>query len=431
MPRGPCPLLVLLALCSCTGTPKVVQTALSGDLKSLKQAIADSQARGELDEDRVSELAWAVAGREIRSARGPEAGPRIRGIRTCALPLLPVLQERAERSDEIGAEASLILLEMGRLQPERALDRYRDAQSGAWRAVAARGALTRQAAAARRRFIRDPDERVRRAALHAALLAQDPDDLEALLEAARRDPDPLSKSLATRAAGGIGSERAILSLKDYFHRAEEEEQITIVEAWSMPQARKNGGERELTWVAETQRGSAAIAAASALLHSGPELRELGAQVIARYIEHGSQSEQRLAILLAELRHPDMSKAVRAATHSDDPEVRVMAWARLVGHGAYRQEAQNALRKLAQRDDDQAVQARAALATIGDASVTPALTEQLTSRRSGLRRSAAKSLVKLGAYSEAATALADDRPDIRAETACFVLSRTHNERHAKR
>src|SRR5262245_50708583 len=108
------PVALSLGIFACA-TPSVVQTALEGDLNSLKQRIAESQKRGELDRDTVEDLARAVAGREVRSSKGNEAVERVRSVRTCATPLVYVLRDRAKKLDDAGAEAAIVLYELGKL----------------------------------------------------------------------------------------------------------------------------------------------------------------------------------------------------------------------------------------------------------------------------------------------------------------------------
>lgn len=408
------------ALTACRPVP-VVNSALYGDLATLKRSILEAQKRGSLDSGTVKELALAVAGREVRSARGHDAVPTIRGIRACARPLRPVLADRARHFDELGAEATLILLETGVLSPDALFERFHDAESGAWRAVAARATASSQRAETRRELMRDPDERVRRAALAAAFDAADRADTDDLLEAARLDPDPLSQSLATRAVGAVGGEHAVLALKDLFWHASDEERMAIVDAWAMPGALRAGGGRELYRMVETETGLPALAAAATLLRADGDSSTRAAEHLARCIESGSTEERRLAIRLAPLKHPELRQAVVRASSSADPEVGVMGLSRLLGDTSARARAQKELRRIAMSSGEQAVQARAALAVAKDTSIVPKLLEDLRARNPGRRVIAARALVELDRLTDAAPALADDRPEIRAEIACKIVA----------
>jgi len=416
------PLLVAAALLTAScGAPNVVQVAMQGDLATLKQEIQASQAEGELDRGTVRRLAWAVAGRELRSSRGEAAVRRIRQVSPCASNLVTVLRDRAGRSDDAGAEASLLLLETRRIDGTPLVARYGDASSGAWRAVAARAATAPSYAQLRRKLIADHDERVRRAALQAALSTPHVDDLAAVLEATRLDPDPLSRSLAARAAGAIGGERVALALRDYWARADESTRMMIVEGWAMPATLDAGGRESLVWAAETEPGLPALAAADALIRSGGSSADVGAAVLFRALQEGTQQERRLAIRLAPVSDPALRAEMKRALDDSDPLVSVMALARLVDDPAQRPTIIQKLRKLARRKGGVALQARAALAAAGDTGVVDQLLQQLEQGSSHRRRLAAESLLRLGLYDRAATALADDDPAVRTAVACSVLS----------
>ena len=245
--------------------PSVVKTALNGDLKQLQQEIRESQQRGDLDRDTVQDLARAVARREVHSAKGEMAVVRVQQVRACTPHVADVLRDRAQRNDDAGGVARVALLEAGIDRDERLVAEYREASSGAWRAVAARSAIGGSHGAVRRSLFLDGDERVRQAALRAALEEPDLRDLDQLLEAARLDPDPLCRSIAARAVGNVGGERAVLGLKDLWAAADEETRLVLIEAWAMPAAFKAGGERELLKVSETSTGLPSVAAAGALL----------------------------------------------------------------------------------------------------------------------------------------------------------------------
>jgi HEAT repeat protein len=404
------------------GTSGVVRTALHGDLAALKREVSEGQRRGDLDRGTVIDLAQAVAGREVRSAKGQGAIHQIRAIRSCASSLLPVLRDKAEQGDDAGAEATMLLYDLGRLPAEPLVRRHRAASAGAWRAVAARAAVAPKYGLLRRQWMRDPDERVRRAALAAALDSAGRDDLEELLEAARLEPDEIGRSLALRAVGAIGGERAVLALDDLWARADETTRKAIVDAWAMPAAYETGGRGRLIRVVETTRGIAALAAAEALSRtSGPEAHK-GVAVLTRAIVDGTPEERSVAIVAAPLHDSDVVQALRRSAKERDREVRVMALARLVEVQEHRLEAVKALQQLAAKQDEIAVQARAALSAADDKSVVPGLEKQLSSRRSQDRKLAALGLLRLGEWPRLATALADDDPHVRASVACTVLSR---------
>jgi hypothetical protein len=411
-------LTLLLAGC---GAAQVVDTALHGDLVSLKRDVKRSQDAGRLDKSTVEDLAWAVAGRELRSASGTAAVDRVRDVRSCARPLVRVLEARAEQADDAAAEATLTLFELGRRNSSELLRRHRDASSGAWRAVAARAAVANEQGPLRRKLFADPDERVRRAALRAALEARSSDDLESALEAARLDPDLVNRGHATRTVGAIGGERAVLALRDHWVSADEPTRITIIDAWAMPAAYRAGGEHELVTLTENRQGMLAIAAADALVRSRGRFAGSGVATLLRAIGQGTEAERRLAIRLAPFSDKDVVAAIEKATKDADKEVKVIALARLAGDDAHKKKALEGLRELAKKDDELGLQARAALAAAGDAGVQKQLVDLLGSPKAHTRTVAAQGLLALGDYQKAATALADDDPGVRTAVACAVLA----------
>ena len=263
---------LVLAACATTGA---VESALHGDLTTLRTRLAEEKRRGDLDQGRVTEIAHAVAAREIYAGSGRAAARRIHSLRGCSKPLLGDLDERAERLDEGGAEATLVLLASGRLRHAGLVERYAEADSGAWRAVAARAATTGEYFALRRKYFADSDERVRRAALEAANEAPAVLDFEGLMEAARLDPDPMARSLAVRAVGRLGGERASRGLRDLWERAEEDVRMSILGAFAAKATFTAGGREALLREAEAGRGVTAVAAAGELLARGRRVSRNG------------------------------------------------------------------------------------------------------------------------------------------------------------
>lgn len=413
--------LIVLLSAGCAGQSSAVKAALYGDLNGLRAAIEQSRKRGELDERGVVELSLALAEREVASATGFAGAKRIRSLRACSRPLRDSLEERAERGDDAAAEAMLILLEQRSLDRKELVRRYANAESGAFRALAARAAVDRRDAVMRRRMFEDPDERVRRAALGAAIEAPDPADLVPLLEAARLDPDPQSQSLAARAVGALGGERAVSGLKDLWPRADQTLRLSIVEAWAMSASYRSGGERELSWAAETQSGLEALTAAGALATSQSASRGAATTLLARAIVEGSDDERLLAIRLAPIADGAVVRATLDAAKTGAPRVKLVALERLATLPEQQKTALEGLRALAKGKDEAAAEARVALARLGDASVAPQLGLDLKAKRAHERRRAADALIALGKYADAAQVLADDDPDVRLGLACSILA----------
>ena len=390
--------LVLVAAC---GPKPPARTALEGDLPSLKRDIASAQQAQKLDHAAVVDLALAVGEREVMSAGGTDGALRVRSLRPCAKPLLRTMARRAEAQDDVAAELTLILLETHTADRETLLTRYARASSGAWRAVAARAAVRQADTDVRVRFFSDPDERVRRSALAAAHDAREPAELEALLEAARLDPDPESESLATRAAGAIGGERAVLGLKDLWAQGDEPLRMAIVDAWLEPGSLVSGGERELSNVADSAAGLASVSASFALARAGGPAADAANARLRRSIAEGSDDEKRLALSVAPL-SPENEAAIAEAAKKASPELRVTALTRL-----------SALPN--QRTD-------AVVADAGDTSVRATLIKSLSDKDRQTRLRAARGLTSLGDYSNAATALGDDDASLRSDLACTILAR---------
>lgn len=414
--------LGLSLLATACGGGGAVDAALHRDLDSLVRSIEAERAAGKLDRSRVTKIAEAVASREVYSGKGPASSQRIRGFASCASALGDVLSARAERKDDAGAEAMLLLVARHEVERRQLVDEYRDADSGAWRAVAARAATESPEFPLRRRFFSDPDERVRRGAFEAALEESSELDTEPLLEAARLEPDPYNQALATRAAGALGGERVVRALRDSWERADEPTRIAIVEAWSMPAAFKTGGQAELQRVAQSGTGLPELSAASALLRlsrarAGAELTRL-----IQAAKDGSLDERRLALRTLPLDDTDAKKAVLAASADSDSEVRVLALSRLLHVPAETTRAREALRKLANEKGRSANLARDALATAGDASVMPALLKARASADASERKAAGRGLLSLERYAELSTLLGDRDANVRSSVACSVLAK---------
>jgi len=397
-----------------------VGAALHRDLPALKLELARAQQAGKLDRADVTDIAEAVVAREIHTASGESGVRRVRALRACARPVLGVLRERSSRTDEVAAEAMLVRVTQNDVSTSSLVKRYAAHGDGAWRAVAARASVEPEDVLFRRRWFADPDRRVRRASLEAAMLTPEPGDLPALLETLRLDPDPLSRSLAARAAGAIGGEHAVVALSDRLARADEADRLAIVDALAMPAAFSAGGERELYRLAEDKHGVVSISAARALLTHKPEDGAL-AGLLLTAIEHGSEEEQRLALSFVPLTDPRTPATLDRAAVSSNPEVRVMALARLLALPARKAEAEKRLRQMAAKDDSVAEQARAALAASGDRSVVAGLVRDLQRGHASSRQAAAVSLFRLGEPAKAATALGDDDPGVRLAVSCAVLA----------
>lgn len=397
------------------GTAPLVDTARFGDLPALKRGLAEEARRGTLDASLTQDVAEAVAGRELLSAQGEAALRRLKATRACAKPLMPVLRELSRGTDDAAAEAALIRLELGDLSHARALDDWEQAAHGGFRAVAARAAVAREEDALRREYFTDPDGRVRLNALRAAFEARQSADLDDVLEAARVEPDALTRTAALRAAAAIGGERPVLAFKDYWPSASPEVRLAIVDAWALPSAFETGGKQQLFNVAEATTGLPQVAALVALQRRG----EASVQgLLLGAARSGSREERGLALAALPLTAPAV-EALELASRDPEPSLAVLALERLAAVPAKRADAIRGLeRRAAGREAPSA--ARLALARLGVRSVTPQLTRQLADPSAALRRDAARGLLALGLVAQTAPALADSDPGVRTDVACAVL-----------
>ena len=421
----------LLLLVSCAPQPPV-RTALQGNLADLKRDILSAQQSGKFSNDLAVKLAQAVGERELTSAEGTNGALRVRGLRSCERPLRDAMEQRAKSEDDVAAELTLILLEAHAADRTVLLNRNARSPSGAWRAVAARAAVRPVDTDLRKAYYVDPDERVRRAALTTAREVHDPSELEPLLEAARVDPDAQSQSLATRAAGAIGGERAVLALKDLWVRADDTRRIAIVDAWTERASFTAGGARELAQVATSGGGLAAVSASYALSRSGGVEAQSANARLKQYISDGSDDEKRLALNVAPLT-PETEAAIVKAAKDASPELRVVALSRLSTIDERRTDAIRALRELANAKPSSDAEAHArdaavtVLADAGDTSVSASLIKGLKSPEPAARWRAAHALTSLGDYANAASALADDDANLRSDLACSILARENAQR----
>jgi hypothetical protein len=411
------------------GMPRYVKTAYFGNLADLKRDITAAARAGKVDQSGVHDLAEAVARREVRSAKGAEALDRIRESRACLRSVELEVRERAKASDDAGAAALLTLLEAGLLDKEPLVDRHARASNGAFRAVAARAAVSKQRADLRRSFFADADERVRAGALSAAREARDPDDFELLYEAARLDPNGDNRAVATRALGAVGGERAALALDDLWSSADQLRRLAIIDAWSANRVFSNGGAEELLHVAESQQSLEGVAAAAALARIGGARAKEGRAILVRAVGEGAQETRSTAISFVSLDAEGLA-ALDSAAKADDPSVRVAALERLLEAPARQAKALSSLEELAKGSDGAARQAREALARAGDHRVAPLLEKDLAVGPPSYRRQVALGLFQMGRAPSMAASLADPDPSVRMSVACSVLAEEDSAaRHA--
>ncbi len=356
-----------------------------------------------------------MAEREIASAAGPDAPAQLAVFRSCLGEIQPALDERASRGDEAAAVATLLLFEAGKRDARELVDRYREADSPAFRAVAARATLAREHSELRRRYFTDPDERVRGGALEAASRAPEPAHLPDLAEAARLDPNPQNRARAAQAIGRIGSEAAVLALMDLFPSGDETDQLAVLDAWSNEHSFQRGGERELAR-ALGQPGLIGVSAATLLLRSEGS-RAAALAVLARAIEAGTDDERRVALSTAPLSEASIKQALEKAALSPSPEVTPLVLSRLAELPGSQARARAALEKLAEDKSDYGLSATYALARLGSLKAISRVEQELSHERASRRLRAAMTLASLGKRQHLAPRLADSDPFVRATLAC--------------
>lgn len=399
----------------CAGPRPEVRTALNGTLPELQQEIARAERERALSGSRLTALARAVAEREIESAHGSEGAEELAVFRPCLPELETALDERASRGDEVAAVATLLLFEAGKRRATDLVARYREADSGAFRALAARATLSPSHAELRRRYFTDPDERVRRAAFEAAVKAPMPSQLAELLEAARLDPSSANRSRAAQAAGRIGSEPAVLGLMDLFTGGDEQTQLAVVDAWSEPSSFRRGGERELAR-ALARPGLVSVSAATLLLRSR-DAHAAAVGILARAIAEGSDDERRVALMAAPLSEPSIKDALDKAAKSPSPELTPLVLSRLAELPGRAPKARESLEKLAEDQSDYGLEATYALARMGSLRAVARVQQELSHEHSARRLRAAIALAGLGKLQHLAPRLADKDPFVRATLAC--------------
>lgn len=418
-------------LSACASSP-LVKTAASGDVKALRGDIDAAKKNGQLTEDEVRDVARALLAGDIERSRDPDGSQLIHSLSSCAAPLESALEERAEKRDETGSEAAILLAERHAYGGECPAS-FRDAPEGGFRALAALDADDDDDLELRHRFLIDPDPRVRRAAVEASKKARDERDVPLLLEASRVDPDPLVQSRALVALGAFGGNDVVLRLKDRFGSADEAGKLAIVDAWAEPASYEAGGRVELeNTAAEAKGGFVAVHAAATLSRLGaPD--ELGFGRLATFVKDGTTDERRMAIRVLPIDHAGTEAVLVRASADSDESVALLAWVRLYARatssgGKNDKLAADAEKKLlewartkATGKENLAHQARAALAAYGSKDVLPHLTRERASKDADARIVAAQGLIRLRAFQTVAPLLADEDAHVRRTVACQLLT----------
>lgn len=404
-----------MAAVGCASSP-LHDAARTGRWEKLRAALIDEEARARLDADEVRALAELVLEREIAETSDDDARAAIEGARSCAAAVEAPLEKRAKQGGRAGALAKLALYEAALVSRGRLAEHVQD-EDGAFRAVGTRALVRAEDAELRRERIADADERVRIQALAAAMQARDPDDADALLEAARLDPSPTARIMALRAAGSLGSAEVASRLRDLWSNASEADRRAIVEAWGTPNTARTGGIEQLRRVIETESGPAAILAATMLADLSDDSATTAKAFLARSITSGPHRDRILAIRRAPLTDEAILVALREAAGDPEISVRSAALGRLTQSPADRDDALAGLAALAENG---ALTAAVALARAKDPRAIAHLRKAIATPDPELRATVGKSLVEAGEYPSAAELLGDDSAKVRAEVGCALL-----------
>lgn len=432
--------LLLAALASGCGGSALAAMAEQGKWEALRKELQGLAPKGGVDAGEARSIARGVARAELSDKDAKTVLSSLGRLEACSGELEDPIRKLAERDDELGAAALLVLIDAGKEGLGGAADRARgrvealrdDPKAAPWRAVWARTRVGEDAGGERRRLYVDGDEDVRVGALRAAAAARDPADVEVLAETARVDPAPLARSLAVRALGGIGGEKVVLALHDLWPRADKSLRGAIAEAWAAPACAAAGGARELALVVAKEHGTAAIAAAAALQRLGGEEAREGLAALLRAVKLGATEDRVYAVSVIPLDEDDAVSAVREAAADEDEAIQVAAIHRLVAlldrKGAAapkdvaRADLTAKLEKMAQGEGARALQAKLALARMNDPRAAALLAKDLDAKDALARATATRGFAALGDFGKAALGLADTSASVRATAVCAVLSR---------
>lgn len=405
---------------------ELATSARTDDLATFKRKLdaARQASPPKPDAEQLREVAQVVASRELVTARAAVAEASVVEVATCASPLEGALSRLSERRDPVGALATQVLIDAGHFDGDldELVELYASHVQDDWRAVGLRAAVARVEDARRIKGFLDPDLRVRRAALRASKDARSPGDLPHLFEAARLDPDRVSRRFALEAIGEFGSGADVSRLRELWTAGDEAERLVLVDVWVRNRAVE--AERQLTWVLSSQTGLPRLSAAAALLRrQAVEVRQWAEEVLTSAVESGPVEESRHALEVAP-RTPKIEAAIRAAAKDKDEGRAIGAAIALSQSKVDAAVAVKRLKELrASPNGEVANAATFALAVAGEPDANKWVDDQLTAKDP--ERRLAAGFVKLakggdGQVSKAATLLADPDALVRLRFACWAL-----------
>jgi len=422
--------VLLTALAAClfvTGCASpMVGMAERGDSAALSKELRARLSAHDLSEGDVTDVAHAVASRELRTAKGDAQRARVHDVHACVEPLSSPLGDVVKTRGPGAPYALVSLYEAGELSRGTARDYLADADP-LFRQIGVRTLDGEDDRARRRAAFLDAHPMVRRAALRAAIDAQDAGDESALLEAARLDPDAFVRSFAVRALALLEKPSPALAngLADLWEDADDALREDIALAWSLSPIYEQGGRDALRSLLGRGHGPGAISGATAIL-GGPraksdvELADMSVAVLARHIATGGRRDRVLALAVSPLDRPVLLAAVEKAADDADPDVAVQGLRRLLSLDKTRARAQTRLEGYAARKDKTGRDARTALAAAGDLRIQKWVEEDLAATDPSAKVAAARALVLLGRMPRASLLLTDPDPHVRTATSCVFL-----------
>ena len=426
----------------CASSP-MMRAARNGDHAALSSAILAADAKGKLTLDEAASLAKAVVVRELTTAKtDAEARARIKDIRSCAFAVDDVLAERMKTEDAVGGEAALVRVETGALSEASARGHIASTDDR-WRAVGMWGMTRDRDDATRQTGLTDGSLVVRKAALHALVEHDDPRDIDALLGAARSDPDPILRGMAIRALRRMhgAPDDLSLRLRDLFTSGDELAREDIAALFASAALDRKGGHEALAHLLLTTSGNEAVMLAGVILGADVDdaaLRATAVTLLASALREGGHRARIHALVVVPLGKKTMPgtlartllDAVKAAVDDADLDVREAALGRLVDPraGLETKDWTAAVRDLenmaAPTPDDasptRSSRARLLLAEAGDLRMQAWLEADARSKDADAKISAAHALAAIGRASRAASLLADEDPSVRSQAACVIL-----------
>ena len=417
------------------------QPAKTGDFVTARKSLKTDEVltRSQADELARAVLSYEIEHAEVNHSVGIDDTLFIGSLSACSGSTRSFLKERAQSTDLIAAEAALILIEAGYYSRSKARS-YKDADDGAWRAVAA-AVSDSDDVTQRRDYLRDPDTRVRRAAARAARKAIEAEDVKTLLEVARLDPDPLVRSMSIATLGQLRVEGLTESLIDLYSGAPQADRLLLIQALSSENHFIDGGQEYLETILTKETNLNAVYASRAVL-KGLKRREFpihGRSVADEELEfialakkqaterllalaaNGSSSEARAALRALPMTNHEAQVRLRVAAKNKDKSIAVIALARLAGLMASPQEVRLELLKLARSDHAAAMQALGILAAMGEQKIASQVEKLENKKKVSTRLIAGRALIRMGNYEQLAPLLLDKSPQVRRDVSCRSLA----------